>query len=106
MPPKPGEPPDTLWGQQRISTGLDYPARAGLTMTADGVLSAAMASTYVNKAGDVMNGPLRWANNGGVSRGLLIRTVQSLVSGLNQPSLHGSVKSELCVLGRHPPTRS
>lgn len=40
---------------------------AGLSMTADGVLSAAMASTYVNKAGDVMNGPLRWANSGGVS---------------------------------------
>ena len=31
---------------------------AGLSMTADGVLSAAMATTYVNKAGDVMNGPL------------------------------------------------
>ena len=40
---------------------------AGLSMTADGVLSAAMATTYVNKAGDVMNGPLRWANSGGVS---------------------------------------
>ena len=40
---------------------------AGLTMTADGVLSAAMATTYVNKAGDGMNGPLRWANSGGVS---------------------------------------
>jgi hypothetical protein len=40
---------------------------AGLTMTVDGVLSAAMATTYVNKAGDVMNGPLRWANSGSVS---------------------------------------
>ena len=40
---------------------------AGLSMTADGVLSAAMATTYVNKAGDVMNGPLRWANSGGVA---------------------------------------
>ena len=40
---------------------------AGLSITADGVLSAAMATTYVNKAGDVMNGPLRWANSGGVS---------------------------------------
>ncbi|MGL6133344.1 MAG: hypothetical protein ACRC1L_04055, partial [Prochlorococcaceae cyanobacterium] len=28
MPPKPGEPPDTPWQQQRISTGLEYPARA------------------------------------------------------------------------------
>lgn len=28
MPPKPGEPLDALWRQQRISTGLDYPARA------------------------------------------------------------------------------
>ena len=44
---------------------------AGLSMTADGVLSAAMATTYVNKAGDVMNGPLRWANSGGVSTHLI-----------------------------------
>ena len=42
-------------------------AGAGLSITADGVLSAAMATTYVNKAGDVMNGPLRWANSGSVS---------------------------------------
>jgi hypothetical protein len=36
-------------------------------MTADGDLSPAMATTNVNKSGDVMNGPLSWANSGSVS---------------------------------------
>ena len=28
MPPKPADPPGSPWSQQRISTGLEYPARA------------------------------------------------------------------------------
>ena len=34
---------------------------AGLTIDAAGVVTANAASVYVNKAGDVMNGPLRWS---------------------------------------------
>ena len=34
---------------------------SGITVTADGTISTAMSTNYVNKAGDVMNGQLRFA---------------------------------------------
>jgi hypothetical protein len=37
----------------------------GLAIDANGVCSASLAGNYVNKAGDVMNGPLRYAPNAG-----------------------------------------
>jgi|694.fasta_scaffold16622_19 hypothetical protein len=38
---------------------------AGLSIDANGVCAASLAGNYVNKAGDVMNGPLRYAPNAG-----------------------------------------
>jgi hypothetical protein len=37
----------------------------GLTIDSNGVCAATLAGNYVNKAGDVMNGPLRYAANAG-----------------------------------------
>jgi hypothetical protein len=39
----------------------------GMSVTADGTISTTASTNYVSKSGDVMNGPLRYANSGGVS---------------------------------------
>jgi hypothetical protein len=39
----------------------------GITVAADGTIATTASTNYVNKSGDVMNGPLRYANSGGVS---------------------------------------
>jgi hypothetical protein len=39
----------------------------GMSVTADGTISTTASTNYVNKSGDVMNGPLRYANSGSVS---------------------------------------
>jgi hypothetical protein len=39
----------------------------GMNVTADGTISTTASTNYVNKSGDVMNGPLRYANSGSVS---------------------------------------
>jgi hypothetical protein len=49
----------TVLGGVKIGTGMN--------VTADGTISTTASTNYVNKSGDVMNGPLRYANSGGVS---------------------------------------
>ncbi len=49
----------TVLGGVKIGTGM--------SVTADGTISTTASTNYVNKSGDVMNGPLRYANSGGVS---------------------------------------
>jgi hypothetical protein len=49
----------TVLGGVKIGTGMN--------VAADGTISTTASTNYVNKSGDVMNGPLRYANSGGVS---------------------------------------
>ncbi|MCX5929395.1 MAG: hypothetical protein NTY40_06615, partial [Synechococcus sp. LacPavin_0920_WC12_MAG_50_7] len=50
----------TRLGEIKVGTGLAIDATSG-------VLSSSITGNYLLKAGDVMTGPLRHANSGGVS---------------------------------------